>query len=56
VRIAGDDPVILEHLGDAYSALSRYGDALTVYQRSSRLQESNSKLREKIQSTQRRMR
>jgi tetratricopeptide (TPR) repeat protein len=55
VRIVGEDAVILEHLGDAYSALSRYRDALTAYQQSSRLQESNAKLREKIQSTQRRL-
>ena len=53
VKLVGEDPVMLEHLGDAYSGLSRYKDALTVYQHSSRLQESNSKLREKIQSMQR---
>ena len=46
---------MLEHLGDAYSGLSRYKDALAVYQHSSRLQESNSKLREKIQTIQRRL-
>ena len=53
VKLVGEDPVMLEHLGDAYSGLSRYKDALSVYQHSSRLQESNSKLREKIQSMQR---
>ncbi|HET6348319.1 MAG TPA: tetratricopeptide repeat protein [Candidatus Krumholzibacteria bacterium] len=55
VKLVGEDPVILEHLGDAYSGLSRFKDALAAYQHSSRLQESNPKLREKIQSTQRRL-
>jgi tetratricopeptide (TPR) repeat protein len=55
VRLVGEDPTMLEHLGDAYSGLSRYKDALAVYQHSSRLQESNSKLREKIQTIQRRL-
>jgi len=54
VHIVGEDPVMLEHLGDAYSGLSRFKDALAVYQHSSRLQ-SNPELREKIQSTQRRL-
>jgi tetratricopeptide (TPR) repeat protein len=55
VRLVGEDPVMLEHLGDAYSELSRFKDALAVYQHSSQLQESNSKLREKIESMQRRL-
>jgi tetratricopeptide (TPR) repeat protein len=55
LRIVGEDPVILEHLGDAYAALSRYKDALTAYRQSDRLQEDNLKLREKIQSTERRL-
>jgi len=55
LRLVGEDAVILEHLGDAYSALSRYRDALAAYQQSSRLQDGNPKLREKIQSTQRRL-
>ncbi|HEX6790291.1 MAG TPA: tetratricopeptide repeat protein [Candidatus Krumholzibacteria bacterium] len=55
VRVVGEDAVILEHLGDAYSGLSRYKDALAVYQHSSRLQQSNSKLREKIETMQRRL-
>jgi tetratricopeptide (TPR) repeat protein len=54
VKIVGEDPVMLEHLGDAYSGLSRFKDALAVYKHSSRLQ-SNPGLREKIQSTQRRL-
>jgi tetratricopeptide (TPR) repeat protein len=55
VRLVKEDPTMLEHLGDAYSGLARYKDALAVYQHSSRLQESNSKLREKIQTMQRRL-
>jgi len=55
VKLVAEDPVMLEHLGDAYTELSRYKDALAVYQHSSRLQESNSKLREKIQTIQRRL-
>lgn len=54
VKIVGEDPTMLEHLGDAYSGLSRFKDALAVYRHSSRLQ-SNPELREKIQSTQRRL-
>jgi tetratricopeptide (TPR) repeat protein len=50
-----DDPVILEHLGDAYNGLSRYRDALTAYQHSSRLVEPSRKLREKIEIIQRRL-
>jgi tetratricopeptide (TPR) repeat protein len=55
VRLVGEDPTMLEHLGDAYSGLARYKDALAVYEHSSRLQESNSKLREKIQTMQQRL-
>ena len=34
VAEVGEDPVILEHLGDAYSALSRFKDALAAYRHS----------------------
>lgn len=51
----GEDAVILEHLGDAYAALSRYKDALAAYQHSSRLQVDNATLREKIETTERRL-
>jgi tetratricopeptide (TPR) repeat protein len=54
VNIVKEDPTMLEHLGDAYSGLSRYKEALAVYQHSSRLQ-SNPELREKIQTTQKRL-
>lgn len=50
----GEDAVILEHLGDAYAALSRYKDALAAYRHSSKLQD-NAALREKIESTERRL-
>jgi tetratricopeptide (TPR) repeat protein len=50
----GEDPVILEHLGDAYAALTRYKDALHAYRQSRKLHDSQA-LREKIESTQRRM-
>jgi tetratricopeptide (TPR) repeat protein len=46
-----DDPVILEHLGDAYRALRRFDEARTAYEKSSRLQDGNKHILEKIQST-----
>lgn len=49
----GEDAVILEHLGDAYAALSRFKDALAAYRHSSRLQAGNATLQEKIESTER---
>ncbi len=55
LQILGEDAVILEHLGDAYSALARYRDALAAYRQSDSLQEKNLKLREKIESTERRL-
>jgi tetratricopeptide (TPR) repeat protein len=36
-KIVKDDPVILEHLGDAYKAAKRYRDAVTAYERSKSL-------------------
>ncbi|MCI0452158.1 MAG: tetratricopeptide repeat protein [Candidatus Latescibacteria bacterium] len=50
----GEDAVILDHLGDAYAALSRYKDALAAYRHSNRLQDSAT-VREKIESTERRL-
>ncbi|HEU4366078.1 MAG TPA: tetratricopeptide repeat protein [Candidatus Krumholzibacteria bacterium] len=55
LRILGEDPVVFEHLGDAYAALSRFKDALTAYRESDRLQDASPKLREKIESTERRL-
>ena len=49
-----EDATILEHLGDAYAALSRYKEALTAYRHSKRIQDSAG-VREKIESTERRL-
>lgn len=46
-----DDPVVLEHLGDAYRALRRFGEARAAYEKSSELQDENAEILEKIQST-----
>ncbi|MCK4774105.1 MAG: tetratricopeptide repeat protein [Candidatus Krumholzibacteria bacterium] len=46
-----DDPIILEHLGDAYRAMRRFDEARAAYQKSNRLQDGNSEIIEKIQST-----
>jgi tetratricopeptide (TPR) repeat protein len=46
-----DDPIVLEHLGDAYRAVRRFEEARTAYERSSRLQDGNAEIIEKIQST-----
>jgi len=37
VKLTGDDPVILEHLGDAYRAQKKYMEALAAYRRSEAL-------------------
>jgi tetratricopeptide (TPR) repeat protein len=52
VKIVEDDPVILEHLGDAYQALKRFREALTAYRRSEALGggDSGSDLGDKIKS------
>lgn len=47
-KIVGDDPVILEHLGDAYSALSKHRDALRAYEKSRAIQKDNPQLDRKI--------
>jgi tetratricopeptide (TPR) repeat protein len=38
-RFVSDDPVILEHLGDAYNAANRYEEAVSAYERSRALRE-----------------
>lgn len=48
--IVKDDPVILEHLGDAYAASRRFDEARSAYLRSHELQGGNGIL-EKIEST-----
>jgi tetratricopeptide (TPR) repeat protein len=54
VAKVGEDAVILEHLGDAYAAMSRYKDALAAYRHSNKLQD-NAAVREKIETTERRL-
>jgi tetratricopeptide (TPR) repeat protein len=51
VRRVSDDPIILEHLGDAYRAMRRLEEARAAYEKSSRLQDGNTELLEKLQST-----
>ncbi|MDH3197372.1 MAG: tetratricopeptide repeat protein [Candidatus Krumholzibacteria bacterium] len=48
--VVAADPVILEHLGDAYAGLRRFEEAKAAYERSSRLQEGNAQILEKIES------
>jgi len=47
-KIVVDDPVILEHLGDAYGAAKRFRDALGAYEKSKGLQKDNPGLNGKI--------
>lgn len=47
----GDDPVILEHLGDAYRAQRRFAEARAAYERSNRLQGGSDSILQKIEST-----
>jgi tetratricopeptide (TPR) repeat protein len=49
-EIVNDDPVILEHLGDAYAASRRFREARAAYQRSHELQGGSDILR-KIETT-----
>ena len=49
--IVGEDPTILEHLGDAYRAVREYRKALAAYERSNELQSGNDGIRDKIDST-----
>jgi len=49
-----DDPVILEHLGDAYAALRHFDKAITAYEQSNQLQGGSDEILEKIQSATRR--
>ncbi|MFQ5510553.1 MAG: tetratricopeptide repeat protein [Candidatus Krumholzibacteriia bacterium] len=53
--LVGDDPVILEHLGDAYRSLKRYREALAAYEKSLDLQGENSEVLGKINSARERL-
>jgi tetratricopeptide (TPR) repeat protein len=55
-RIVQDDPVILEHLGDAYSALNRHRDALGAYEKSRSIQKGNPGLDRKIDESRKKSR
>jgi tetratricopeptide (TPR) repeat protein len=46
-----NDPVIFEHLGDAYRAMRRFDEARAAYKRSSLYQDDNTGILEKIEST-----
>ncbi len=53
-----DDPTILEHLGDAYSAVDRHADALGAYERSFELRDGDAdvnEIREKIDAARKRV-
>ncbi len=50
-KLVDGDPVILEHLGDAYRALKRYHEALAAYEQSEAISGGNSSIIEKIEST-----
>jgi tetratricopeptide (TPR) repeat protein len=57
-KLTEDDPTILEHLGDAYSAVDRHDDALDAYKRSFELQDGDAEvqdIQEKIDATQQRV-
>lgn len=47
-EVVTNDPIILEHLGDAYNALERYGKALAAYERSRDLRSEKVDILEKI--------
>ena len=49
-EIIKNDPIMLEHLGDAYRALKRYRKALAAYEQSKKLQGLNTELLQKIES------
>jgi len=49
--IAGNDPVILEHLGDAYNAVGRYREALDAYEKSKSIEDGREEVDRKIHAT-----
>lgn len=50
VELAGEDPVILEHLGDAYRSMNRYDEALDAYEKSNRRKGDNPEVQKKIEA------
>ncbi|MEJ2722557.1 MAG: tetratricopeptide repeat protein, partial [bacterium] len=57
-RFVENDPTILEHLGDAYSAVERHADALEAYERSLEFRDDDGgvvEIREKIDAARKRV-
>ncbi|MBP2681245.1 MAG: Tetratricopeptide 1 repeat-containing protein [Candidatus Krumholzibacteriota bacterium] len=54
--VTRDDPVILEHLGDAYRAVERYREALDAYEKSKDLEKKNGDIERKIDETKKKRR
>jgi tetratricopeptide (TPR) repeat protein len=54
--LTGNDPVILEHLGDAYCAVGRYREALDAYEKSKDIQKKNVEIQRKIDETKKKYR
>ena len=55
--IAGNDPVILEHLGDAYSAVGKYREARGAYEKSKSIEKKNTgEIERKIDETKKKAR
>jgi Flp pilus assembly protein TadD len=50
VEKAGDDPIILEHYGDALRANKANKEAIAIYQRSLAIQPDNAALRDKLKA------
>ena len=50
VEKAGDDPIVLEHYGDALQAKKAYKEAVVIYKRSLALQPDNTALRDKLKT------
>ena len=50
IEKAGDDPIILEHYGDALRAVKANKEAVAIYQRSLAVQPDNEILRDKLKS------
>ena len=50
-NLTRDDPVVLEHIGDAYSKLNRIPQALDYWQKAITLNPENKLLAEKIENT-----
>jgi tetratricopeptide (TPR) repeat protein len=51
-----NDPVILEHLGDAYAAVGRYREALDAYEKSKDIQKTDGDIGRKIDETKKKYR